>query len=128
MLSCSTGLRQDAGNFQGHYKESPMRTAYLTLPVLLLLAACSSPQPDSAAQLPATPSTAQETAVCNADKVQWAVGQLADATLLERAKKESASKTARILTPGSVVTLEYNHQRLNLKVDKDNKVEAAYCG
>lgn len=105
-----------------------MRTAYLTLPVLLLLAACSSPQPDSTAQPSATPSTAQETAVCNADKVQWAVGQLADAALLERAKKESASKTARILTPGSVVTMEYNHQRLNLKVDKDNKVEAAYCG
>ena len=99
----------------------------LALPLMLLLSACSNPPAETATQPPATP-TAQETAVCNADKVQWAVGQTADAALLERAKKASGSSTARILTPGSVVTMEYNHQRLNLKVDKDNKVEAAYCG
>jgi PBP1b-binding outer membrane lipoprotein LpoB len=36
--------------------------------------------------------------------------------------------TARVLTPSSVVTLEYNGQRLNLNVDDQRVITRVSCG
>ncbi len=48
--------------------------------------------------------------------------------LLEQARQQAGASTARILTPGSVVTLEYNRQRLNLNVDDQRVITRVSCG
>ncbi|HEX6592059.1 MAG TPA: I78 family peptidase inhibitor [Moraxellaceae bacterium] len=96
-----------------------MRFPAVTLPaLLLLLSACSS--------RPATGSDGLT--LCDARRIQWTVGQIADAPLLARARQESGADQVRILDINSIVTLEHDDHRLNLRVDVNNKVEFAMCG
>ena len=65
---------------------------------------------------------------CKAADAQFAVGQNADAALLEQARQRSGSRIARILRPGQMVTMEYSAERLNLDVDASGKVTRVRCG
>jgi glucose/arabinose dehydrogenase len=121
----------------------------LTASAVLLLAACATPSseaetrdnpPPAAAGEPAaarppakppypeTPAAETPAMTCDAAKVQWTVGQLADETLVAKAKTESGSERLRVIKPGMAVTMDYREDRLNLDVDADNKVTRAYCG
>ena len=48
--------------------------------------------------------------------------------LREQARQQAGASSARILTPTSVVTLEYNRQRLNLNVDEQRVITRVTCG
>lgn len=121
----------------------------LTASAALLLAACATPSseagaagstaPSSAGEAvssrpppkepypePAAPETAVKT--CDASKVQWTVGQLADEALVAKAKAESGSERTRVIKPNMAVTMDYREDRLNLDVDANNKVTSARCG
>ena len=88
----------------------------------LLAAGCSELPVDTT---PAPPGDVR--VVCQADTLGWTIGQTADETLVTRAKAEAKARTARVLHPGQMVTMEYNDQRLNLYVDAANKVTRYAC-
>lgn len=68
------------------------------------------------------------TQACNAADAQFAVGQVATATLVEEARRHAGAQVVRVLRPGQVVTLEFSEQRLNLDVDAAGRVLKARCG
>ncbi|HQZ32355.1 MAG TPA: I78 family peptidase inhibitor [Arenimonas sp.] len=97
----------------------------LRFPIALLalaaVTACASP-PET------TPPAAEEPAmVCQADKGQWAIGQIADEALVAKVKADTTSDRVRVIRPGMAVTMDYREDRVNLDVDADNRVTAVRC-
>ena len=103
-----------------------MRALAAPLLATALLAACSSPPVDPKAPGPVT--TLPAGGDCRMAGAQFALGRTADAVLLTEAAQRAGAKTARVLRPNQVITMEFNAQRLNLEVDKANRVVAARCG
>ena len=104
----------------------------------LLLAACATPASETDANAgsgadapvppPASPAPEAPAMTCNADKVQWTLGQVADQALVSKARTQSGAERMRVIKPGMAVTMDYREDRLNLDVDADNKVTRAHCG
>lgn len=96
----------------------------LILATALFAAGCSSTAEKSeSAAKPADPSLG-----CTSSAVEYLKGKQATPELLEKARQEAGATTARVLTPSSVVTLEYNGQRLNLNVDEQRVITRVSCG
>ena len=93
-----------------------------TAPLLLIITACTG------TLAPAPAPSGRGGNECKAADAQFAVGQNADAALLEQARQRSGSRIARILRPGQMVTMEYSAERLNLDVDASGKVASVRCG
>ena len=105
----------------------------LTLAGALLLASCATPTSDASRETagpdtPASPSPEAPAMACNADKVQWTLGQVADEALVAKARAQAGAERMRVIKPGMAVTMDYREDRLNLDVDADNKVTRAHCG
>ena len=93
----------------------------LIVTTTLLAAGCGTA--DKPATKPADPSLG-----CTSAAVEHLQGQVVTAELLEQARQQAGANTARVLTPGSVVTLEYNGQRLNLNVDEKRVITRVSSG
>lgn len=65
---------------------------------------------------------------CNADPAQTLVGQTADENTEQQAQQLSGSSIVRTLRPGQVITMEYNPERVNLRVDENDIIETVGCG
>lgn len=108
-----------------------MRNRLLRLALPAALAACplsgcvSAPADDAPA--PSPPADAP-TLACEAGQADWATGQTADAGLVARVQADTHSRSARVLHPGQVVTMEFNAQRVNVHVDAANRVTRITCG
>ncbi len=109
-----------------------MDHARIALPVhgllascVFLLAACSS---TPVAQDPATPNPAKPAGQCNADAVQWAVGQEGNETNVNRVWRESGAGLMRPIGPNQAVTMDYRADRVNVTLDKDNRITRVSCG
>ena len=94
-------------------------------------ASVAAPAAEPAAQ-PAEPATAPPAAeepamTCQADKGQWAIGQIADDALVAKVKADTTSDRVRVIRPGMAVTMDYREDRVNLDVDADNRVTAVRC-
>lgn len=91
----------------------------------LSLAACTStPTGDEGSVAPAPDAMSG----CDAAAAQSAVGKQATPEVVEQARSDAGAKTARVLKPGQVVTMEYRGDRLNLYVDAKDAVTSATCG
>ena len=107
-----------------------MRHSISLLPLtamLLVLSACSTDHPSRGIppiDKPDPPTVSR----CDAAAAQGAVGKEATPALVEKARHDAGAETARVLTPGQVVTLEFREGRLNLHVDGDNVVTRVTCG
>lgn len=92
------------------------------------LAGCAtgtqSAGPDTSAAATSSSTNGRD---CNADLAESAVGQKANAEVLETYRAQSGAKLARILRPRDVITMEYNPQRLNLRVDEQDMVISVNC-
>lgn len=95
-------------------------------PLLLIITACTGTLAQAPAPAPAPSGRGGNE--CKAADAQFAVGQNADAALLEQARQRSGSRIARILRPGQMVTMEYSAERLNLDVDASGNVASVRCG
>ena len=105
----------------------PWKLASLgTLLAASLLAGCSNTSTDSATDPVAATDTGHSR--CEAKAAEFTLGKKASPELLEQARQQAGASTARILTPNSVVTLEYNGQRLNLNVDDQRVITRVSCG
>lgn len=65
---------------------------------------------------------------CDAQPAQSLIGRQATAALAAEAQRLSGAETVRWLQPGQAVTMEYRYNRLNILLDKDNRVESINCG
>ena len=77
---------------------------------------------------PSDPPAAPTTGICNAQGAQFAVGKVPGASVVEDARQRSGSYMARVLRPGTAVTMEFNAQRLNLELDAAGVITRVRCG
>jgi len=104
----------------------PPRPA-VVIPVSLavvLLAACSSVQPD-----PGAPGRAGAAAgACHAEAVAWAVGQQAEQKVMGRVWRESGAGLIRPIGPDQAVTRDFRPDRVNVEIDGNNTITRVSCG
>ncbi|TPG21850.1 peptidase inhibitor I78 [Sphingomonas koreensis] len=86
---------------------------------LALLGACA------AAQTPVVGGAAQS---CKADGLDDLVGKAATAELGAAALDRSGAKSLRWIQPGTMVTMDFRRDRLNLHLDAGNVVTRINCG
>ena len=115
-----------------------MRTAALAAS-LVALTACATPATPTASD-PLPPANAEAPPMsdpnppmpaerCDADTAKPnAIGQVATAEVVERARIEANAEIARVLKPGTMVTMEYRAGRLNIDVDEANVITNVRCG
>lgn len=65
---------------------------------------------------------------CDAGAVKWMIGELPDAALVERARRDAGAASARVIAEGMMVTQDYRDDRLNLDLDARGRVRAVRCG
>lgn len=92
--------------------------------LLALLAGCSST--DTAPTQASKP--ANTNGKCSAEAAQSLLGQTASAEVVEKAREQSGARTARVLSPGDMVTLDYDSQRLNIDITEAEIIERISCG
>ena len=65
---------------------------------------------------------------CNAAGLDRFVGQPGSEENGAAILRESGAKTLRWIAHGSMVTMDFSEQRVNVKLDPQNKIEAVTCG
>ena len=65
---------------------------------------------------------------CDAAPAQSAIGKQSTASVMEKARVDSGAAMSRVLRPNQPVTLEFNHERLNLVIDGAGRITAVRCG
>lgn len=103
-------------------------TRYLATASVLMLVSCSSappPKPVAAAASKPLPPLPPR---CNTVPAQFAVGQVVDAALLEKARAAAEAELARAVRNDQVITQEYRAGRLNLHLDANGRVTRVSCG
>lgn len=96
-----------------------------------LLAACASSVDLDAPRTSGTTSSsifASSEYRCDADPAQGLVGQAYTDSLEQQALTLSGSRTVRTLRPRQVITMEYNPERVNLRLDEQDMVTSVGCG
>lgn len=98
--------------------------------LMLLLAGCGSAPPKRPAQAAtrAVSAPAPLPPRCNTVPAQFAVGQIVDAALLEKARAAAQADLARAVRNDQVITQEYRAGRLNLHLDANGRVTRVSCG
>ena len=81
--------------------------------------------PPAAAEPPLQPVVS---GACQADSVQWAMGQQADQATLARIRRESGAGLVRPIAPGQAVTEDYRIDRVNVELDDANVIIRISCG
>ncbi len=93
--------------------------ATLSLAAAALLAGCVQP-PQQFAGAPAGP--------CDAQAARFAIGYTSTDALAAEVQRRSGAEAVRVLRPGTVTTMEYNAERVNLVVGEDSRVSEVRCG
>lgn len=104
---------------------------FSALPLIAVLAACASTPPEppttgavTGGNQPARPGTGK----CNADAVQWAIGQPNNQANFDRIWKESGAGLIRPISPNQAVTMDFREDRVNVHLDASNKIVRISCG
>ena len=108
------------------------RLQTLSILALPLLIGCATVQDnenrspkDRVVEVPMTP---EQGFGCQADTVQYAIGQIATAQLGGKLAKESGAELLRWIPPRTAVTMDYRAERLNISYDDDMRVTLISCG
>ena len=65
---------------------------------------------------------------CDAEAAQRFVGQKADEATVKAAVAASGAKSARVIKPDMMVTMDFRGDRVNIRVDDAGKIIAVTCG
>ena len=102
-----------------------MRLLPATALLTLSLSACASPVPPNAKTGGPLPPQRDP---CTADAAKALIGREATGEVVEQARRAAHADVARVLKPGTMVTMEYRSGRLNIDVDEGNVIVALRCG
>ena len=96
----------------------------------LALAACTSSGPSSVPREPAPepPSVTQRGDTCGARTVQDRVGRDYSEALRAAIEEESGAAMLRVLRPGDAATMDHRPDRLNIRLDDDDRIQQITCG
>jgi hypothetical protein len=87
-----------------------------TLLALLPLAACAaSPRPG-------------EPAKCDAEGLSGMIGHEFTAAVQKTARDRAHARSVRVIAPGTMVTMDYRIDRLNIHIDDKNHITRIDCG
>lgn len=65
---------------------------------------------------------------CDADRAQSLIGRTATTELGTEAARLTGATALRWITPDSAVTMDYRPDRLNIKLDAQNRITSIRCG
>ena len=65
---------------------------------------------------------------CHAEGLERYVGQPGTEANVAAILRESGAKTVRRIPHGSAVTMDFSEQRVNVKLDPQDRIEAVTCG
>lgn len=88
----------------------------------MLLVACSGPEDEPPGLGAAAPR------LCRVNDAARFVGQAGTSALAAEAREAANAASVRWLQPGSVVTMEFRGDRLNIVLDAANRVTGMRCG
>ncbi len=89
------------------------------LPLALLAASCATPPPATAPELGGS---------CRPVDQSRYVGREGSSALGAELMRESGARLLRWAPHGSMMTMEFSPDRLTVRLDAQNRVEAANCG
>jgi len=90
------------------------------LALSLALAACVPAQPPG--------DTASAEDACGATRVAGFVGRTRSDALVEEVARVSGARRVRWIGPGDVVTMDYSAERLNVRLDGQDRITGFNCG
>ena len=93
-----------------------------SLAPLIALSACAA-GPEIAGSSPGAPSQS-----CSAESLADLIGEPATAELGQQAQQRSGARSLRWIRPEDAVTMDYRHDRLNVHLDGQQRVERFACG
>ena len=97
-------------------------------PLILLLAGCATVPPANAeSDVEATPAD-EVTGNCDAAPAQHLVGRTRTAEIVAEALRLSGARTLRSIPEGTMVTMDYREDRLNIELDRANRITKIRCG
>lgn len=102
----------------------PLRASLSVLALSTILVACTT----TPAAPPMSDPTPPANAGCTPEPARVLVGQPATTANVERARQLAGARTARVLKPGQMVTMEFIEGRLNVYVDEKNVITRIHCG
>lgn len=101
---------------------SPLLPFVVALPALWLSSCASAPTAADPGSRPVGSGT------CQAEPVQWAVGQPAEQATMARIWRESGAGLIRPIGPKQAVTRDYRPDRVNVELDAANVITRINCG
>jgi uncharacterized protein YraI len=67
-------------------------------------------------------------AVCDERRAQWALGERARSSVVDRAASDARARIVRVVRPGEAVTFDYRPDRLTIQVNRRNRIVDLSCG
>ena len=95
------------------------------------VACTAEPPPPAPLPPPSVPSPrppAPEPARCEAQRAGFVIGDEATAATVQRATSAAAASISRVVHPGEAVTMEFNPDRLTIRVNQRNRIVNLTCG
>ena len=65
---------------------------------------------------------------CVAEAASWAIGNRVTDQVVERIRVDTHSESARVIRPGEAVTLDFRHDRVNVKLNERDAIVGISCG
>jgi len=91
---------------------------------LMALAACTTVSGEEPATMPPAPDLKP---ICGADMLGSYVGQPASDSTIAAIREWRGDNPVRVIRPGTVVTMDYRPQRLNIDVDESGTITGFRC-
>ncbi|WP_366655806.1 I78 family peptidase inhibitor [Fodinicurvata sp. EGI_FJ10296] len=93
-----------------------------SLATTILLAGCiSTPVTDPPPREPIATN-------CDARSAAWSVGLTATDEIIDRAWEDANARFMRVIRPNKAVTMEFNPERINFELDRNEVIRAVRCG